>query len=424
MDQLERSVDTPPLDESASVADADTAATPPSPKRRHRVRRVIAIALVVLFVPVGWSYAAALTAPGAAPLSARTVEWVKSHGGAGLVLWAERLWYTWHKPPVGGTPAGGLPYAAGSSTGGSANGAGAGKASNLPVHLPKPPDITPIASNPLAREGRWQPSGSRVDGIPAIYTAFLRPDNVHTSLVAGVAWMDTKLLSGTLVAGTQSPGGSWPWGAEVPPSRRARLAATFNSGFLLGDSHGGYYANGRTAAPLVNGQASLVFFTNGDVSVGKWGRDFTMGPDVAAVRQNLQLIVDHGKVTPGVNTNDFAMWGATLGNQVLVWRSGVGVTADGALVYVGGPGLSVQSLANLLVRAGAVRAMELDINTDWVSYNYYTPAPNGQYGVGAHKLLPGMYRPANRYLVPDQRDFVAMFVRPGLARAGQAKSGS
>ncbi len=60
-----------------------------------------------------------------------------------------------------------------------------------------------------------------------------------------------------------------------------------------------------------------------------------------------------------VQNNDPARWGHTLGNQVLVWRSGLGVTADGALVYVAGPGLSAYTLAQLPVRAGAVRAMEL-----------------------------------------------------------------
>lgn len=56
--------------------------------------------------------------------------------------------------------------------------------------------------------------------------------------------------------------------------------------------------------------------------------------------------------------------GLTLGNAACVWRSGLGITADGALVYVGGPGLNVTTLADILARAGAVRAMELDINRD------------------------------------------------------------
>ena len=41
-------------------------------------------------------------------------------------------------------------------------------------------------------------------------------------------------------------------------------------------------------------------------------------------------------------------WGATLAGAVYVWRSGVGITADGALVYVAGPDLNITDLANVL----------------------------------------------------------------------------
>jgi hypothetical protein len=139
-----------------------------------------------------------------------------------------------------------------------------------------------------------------------------------------------------------------------------------------------------------------------------------MGPTVAAVRQNLQLIVDQGQVTPGVGADNYKIWGKTLGNTVMVWRSGVGVTADGALVYAAGKGLSVTSLATVLQRAGAVRAMELDINTQWTSANYYQLAPGDPQVVSAAKLLPNMVRPATRFLAPDERDFVAVFIRPEL----------
>ena len=61
-----------------------------------------------------------------------------------------------------------------------------------------------------------------------------------------------------------------------------------------------------------------------------------MSPSVVAVRQNLDLIVDNGPPVPGLDANDNHRWGATLGGRVQVWRSGLGVTADGALVYVGG----------------------------------------------------------------------------------------
>ncbi len=388
-------------------------------RRRHRVRRAVALALVVVLVPVGWSYAGALTAPGSAPLSARTVEWIKEHGGRGIVLWAERLWYERHQPPVGGTPSGGLPYAAPAPAPASAP--GAAQTAKLPPHLSPPSDITPIASNPLPHEGAWQTVGRTVDGLPTVQEAFLRPDPIHTSLVAGVAWLDTKLLRGVLVAGTQVPaGGPWrqQWGAEVPRGVRDRLAATFNSGFLLQDSHGGYYADGQTFAPLVPGAASIVVYRDGSVTVGRWGMDVTMGPDVASVRQNLALVVNHGRPVPGLGTDPLQRWGATLGNAVMVWRSGLGVTRDGALLYAAGPGLSVQSLADVLARAGAVRGMELDINTDWVTFDAYTQNRSSSLGVGAHKLLPTMVRASDRYLVPDERDFFAFLVRPQLASRG------
>ena len=126
-----------------------------------------------------------------------------------------------------------------------------------------------------------------------------------------------------------------------------------------------------------------------------------MTPAVTAVRQNLGLLIDGGAIVPDAGTS--YLWGGTLGNRVYVWRSGVGITAHGDLVYVAGPGLDVATLAQVLQRAGAVRATELDINTSWVTLTMFTS--NGHGGVVPWKLLPSMQRPADRYLVAGTRDF-------------------
>jgi hypothetical protein len=99
-----------------------------------------------------------------------------------------------------------------------------------------------------------------------------------------------------------------------------------------------------------------------------------------------------------------------LGNAVYVWRSGIGVTADGALVYVAGPGLNITDLANLLVRAGAVRAMELDINTDWVNYSIYKPAVGASAGpANGSELLAAMTGTPGRYFESWwARDFITL----------------
>jgi uncharacterized protein YigE (DUF2233 family) len=246
-------------------------------------------------------------------------------------------------------------------------------------HLPTPADLVPFASPALNGEGKWVPAGRPVDGIPAVYTTFMRPDAIHTSVVDGVAWMDMKLLAATLYSGSSIPGGGpYRYMPPVSSSAAGTLVAAFNAGFRMQDAEGGYYTDGKVVVPLRDGAASFVIYKNGSATIGAWGSDVNMTPDVVSVRQNLDLVVSGGSPVPGLNANDTSQWGFTLGNQIYVARSGVGVTKDGALVYVGGPDLNITDLANLLARAGAVRAMELDINPAWVNYAVYTPSsPKG-----------------------------------------------
>jgi hypothetical protein len=229
--------------------------------------------------------------------------------------------------------------------------------------------------------------------------------------------MDTKLLKATLYSGSQIPGGGpYTNTAPIQPPEASTLVAAFNAGFLMSAANGGYYTDAKVIIPLRTGAASFVVYRNGTSTVGQWGRDVTMTPNVVSVRQNLDLLVDNGQPVPGLNTADTTQWGNTLGNAVYVWRSGLGVTANGALVYVGGPGLNITDLANILVHAGAVRAMELDINTDWVNFSAYQPStPTGQSGpTNGTELLSNMTGTPARYFESWwARDFITMSAAPG-----------
>ncbi len=393
---------------------AEPASTRPRrgrPRRRSRARRhpwlAVPAALLVLLTPVWWSLGWALASPAlGTSLAARGAEWVRDHGGGPVVTWAENVWYSHHPPAVGGRPRRGAIPAAAPAPAPTPAGV---------AHLPAPAPVRPLVAHPAPGEGRWHPVGRRVDGVPAVYEAFLRPDAVHTSLVAGIAWMDTRLLRARLYSGSYIPGGGpWRYSAPVGEQAATSLVAAFNGGFRMADAEGGYFSEGRTVRPLRVGDASLVIYRDGTVTVGQWGRDVTAGPNVVAVRQNLHLLVDHGRPVPGLNGNDHHAWGRTLGGRVYVWRSGLGVTADGAVVYVAGPGLSITSLADLLVHAGAVRGMELDINTDWVDYAVWQPAtPNGAATpANGRDLLPTMYGTPGRYFAASwARDFVTMSAR-------------
>jgi hypothetical protein len=376
-------------------------------KRVYRRRRILvatALGLAALLIWLTISLGGALTNPAmGSSLSSRLAEWAREHGGASIANWAENEWYSHHAPPVGGTPPKGAirdPREAPAAV------------STGPAHLAPPAPMVPFASPVIAGEGQWSPAGRLVDGIPALYVTTLRPDAVHTSYVVGVAWMDTKLLKATLYSGSQIPGGGpYSHTAPIQPAAATSLVAAFNAGFLMPTANGGYYTDGKVVFPLRTGAASFVVYNNGTSTVGVWGRDVTMGPTVVSVRQNLDLLVDNGKPVSGLNASDTTQWGATLGNKVYVWRSGLGVTADGALVFVGGPGLNITDLADLLARAGAVRAMELDINTDWVNFSSYQPTTaTGVAGPSnGTELLPGMTGTPGRYFETWwARDFITM----------------
>jgi uncharacterized protein YigE (DUF2233 family) len=385
----------------------------PTPVGRHP-KTTVFVVVMILLSPLWASLGQAATNPALGPTpGSRLTEWVRDHGGGGIVTWAENTWYTWHAPPKGGRPAAGaIPKPTSSpSTQPVATG---------PAHLPAPAAIVPFVSTPTPGEGQWHPIGRTVDGVPTMYAAYLRPNAVYTSLVTGVAWMDTKLLSAQLYAGSSIPGTGQTFSAMAPIANSAAstLDAAFNSGFRMQDARGGFYLDGTTAVPLRTGAASVVIDSSGNINVGAWGTDVTMTPSTVAVRQNLDLIVDNGAPVPGLNQNDNYQWGATLGGKVQVWRSGIGVTADGALVYVGGSGLSIVDLANVLARAGAVRAMELDINTAWVNFSHFDLGP-GVPATAANgvRLTYDEDASPSRYFYPLSRDFLTMSVRPYTATA-------
>ncbi|HUY85785.1 MAG TPA: phosphodiester glycosidase family protein [Acidimicrobiales bacterium] len=371
-------------------------------KGRHPI---ISVVLILAIVWTLVSFGSTITNSANGSPTAAAAEWVRNHGGSSFVRWAENLWYSHHQPPKGGAPPkGAIPVPKQTVT----------TAIATVNHLPEPAAIVPFASPPIAGEGQWSPVGRLVKGLPAIYETFLRPDPVHTSLVVGVAWMDTTLLKANLYSGSYIPGGGpWHYTAPISPTDAQTLVAAFNSGFRMQDANGGYFAEGKTVYPLVPGAASLVINSNGGVNIGSWDNEVSMTPNVIAVRQNLQLLVDNGSPVPGLNASDTTKWGLTLGNQIYVWRSGLGITSNGALVYVGGPGLNITTLADLLVRAGAVRAMETDINTDWVNYSVYSPPP-GQPASPANgaTMLSAMVGGPGRYFTGWSRDFITMSAAP------------
>jgi hypothetical protein len=376
------------LDQAATVPLEITAAPPPEAPRRRRVRIAVLGLLGGLLVPVGVSYAHALTFPGEASVAVRTVDWVRDHGGGPVVDLAENWWYS-RPPSASAAPAAPPAFAA------------------TPSGAHPPAALVPLSRNPTRGEGVWHPGP---DG-PDVWVTYLHPDPKAPSVLAAVARFDQRHTAAKLIAGTKEPAPHAADRGEVPAAIRPDLLATFNSGFMIKDSRGGYYADGHQVVPLKDGAASLVIDGAGRVTVGRWGRDVGVGgpgPDVTAVRQNLELIVDGGQPVDGLATNPGNRWGPARNQSQYTWRSAVGVDADGNLYYVAGDQLTLPTLARALADTGAMRGMELDIHPSMVRMILYGHAK----GLVPTKLLPDMLGPATRYLAPDQRDFLAITRAP------------
>jgi len=195
----------------------------------------------------------------------------------------------------------------------------------------------------------------------------------------------------------------------VPTGQRYRLLATFNSGFTYADGHGGFAVDGQTVTPLVDGMGTLVAYPDGHVDVTTWHGGAGVPRWLVLARQNLPLIVDRGRPNPTLD--DSSRWGDTLGGAVRVWRSAVGIDRHGNLIYAAADLQTVRTLAALLIHAGAVRAIELDINPEWPTFNVYTHRG----GLHASMFVPNDQQTAHRFLSPDSRDFFAVYRRTGGA---------
>lgn len=355
-------------------------------------------AVLALLSPLLWSLGEALAAPGTDSLSARAAEWARRHGAGGIVTWFERQTYT--PPKVGGDPASNSPLR-------SPQPSAVGPVSaSLAVHFLRP--VVPPASPPLPGEGHWHVLET-VGGVPAVQAAYLRPDAVHTSYTAAIVRVDQRVIRAVYHPGTQDPGGGpWPVRPDLAGQDRVGLLAAFNAAFAMRDSRGGFYDFGRTVGTLNRNAASLVIYKDGHVQIGAWGRDARMTADVATVRQNLALIVDHGRPVPGLEANWQNQWGATIGNAKYVWRTSLGIANNGDLIFVTGNRLSAATLADLLRRGGAVRAMELDINPYWTSFVLYRNSTGGHI---ERNLLPDMIRSPRRYDTTSLRDFIALYAK-------------
>jgi Phosphodiester glycosidase len=369
-------------------------------RRRRRRRRLFAVALLVLLSPALYSYTATMVQPSSLPLGVRSVEWLRNHHGNWLVDEVEHVYYGWKTPKKGGPQLNALP----------AVGLRGRPTKTLHRLAAWPPRIKPVFADPLPGEGAWKRTGPLVEGRAPVLVTTFRSELAYPRIVAYVAWFDHVRTELGFYPGRYEPPHAPVRGPmSVPYGQRWRLLATFNGGFTYVDGHNGSSINGLTYEPLKDGLATLIGYRDGRVDVKTWTGGPNAGPTVAFARQSLPLIIQGGRLNPALN--DSSQWGFTLGNAVRVWRTGVGIDRRGNVIYAAANDQTVVTLAQILQRAGAVRAMQFDINPEWPTLITYTHHGDGPKPT---KVVPNLQQPASRYLVADDRDFFTVYRRlPG-----------
>jgi hypothetical protein len=188
-------------------------------------------------------------------------------------------------------------------------------------------------------------------------------------------------------------------GSAIGPTERRRVLAAFNGGFKLVAAAGGYEQEGKIVSPLLKGYASLIIDKSGQAHIADWGYGApARGEAVYSVRQNLGLLVSHGK--PAATASYWQNWGGTVGGAEYVARSAIGENAAGNLIYVASMSAVPSDLAAALIKAGARTGMELDINPNWVQLDVAT-RPGGT----LRAAVAGQWRPADQFVVGWDRDF-------------------
>ncbi|HEY3595867.1 MAG TPA: hypothetical protein VGL13_18410, partial [Polyangiaceae bacterium] len=301
-----------------------------------------------------------------------------------------------------------------------------------------PAPIRPIFKNPEPGEGSWEPvtypwlkklasqpaaitapaalsmgaSAPRSEPPPYFYRTTVRPDAERPYAKVIIVAMDMRQLELDMQAGVEDPKpltGQHGTG-RIPrdPAILSRVVGAFNGAFKT--THGAYgmMVHRRILLPPKPGAATVVVTQDGRVGLGTWSTDTSIPEDVVSFRQNLEPLVEEGRLTPSGRTQ----WGWQLpGTSMMTERSGLCATGAGQLYYLWGDEVSAGTLGRAMILAGCTYGIHLDMNphhTGFVFANIRSTA-NRDYDV---KLLTQqMEITPERYIEYSPKDFFYLMLR-------------
>jgi TolB protein len=234
----------------------------------------------------------------------------------------------------------------------------------------------------------------------------VKPDLQRPFAEADVIELDPTLLQLKMIAGTTEPRSTTGLVGTgiIPQADWGALVGAFNGGFAAMHGQYGMMVDRKIYLPARDGLATIALYEDGTMRMGTWGKELAQTPDMLSYRQNCPPLIENGAIT--AETGKLALWGLSVSDEVYLYRSGLGVTAEGKLLYVAGRSLSAYTLARAMQLAGAVYAMQLDIDEYHVVFvTYDVQQADGALKVTGKKLRPDMHGYDSFFLRPFQLDF-------------------
>ncbi len=287
-----------------------------------------------------------------------------------------------------------------------------------------PPIPLQIANEPLDGEGYWTAVDMpKVKGRPpALWRTIIRPDPERPFAWVKLVRMDIRQLELKLVAGTREPKSTTGiTGDGIIPEDihiRNKLALAFNGCFQAMHGAYGMMVDREVFLPPKNDIATLAFYEDGTLRMDEWGEEegkINEHKTMLSMRQNLSILIKDGTLNPTGETQ----WGIAPpgADPIYNWRSALGITPEGDLIYAIGFPVSAITIGKALQLAGAESAMHLDMNLSNVSLEIYEPSldEDGNLDFKLWKLTTAFYDPPTRYLQVDARDFFyVLFKETGI----------
>jgi len=275
-------------------------------------------------------------------------------------------------------------------------------------------DLQPIPADknftPLHGEGVWYDQPLKLfTGQQVAAKTFVRPDPDRSFAIVTILQLDTSKIRMGAVAGIKQPGGSVgkPGPGIIPKEivDSGTLVAAFDGGFQYKDGAYGMMVGQTTYLPLKNELGTLVGYNDGSLRIVDYVGQ-SLGANIAFVRQNCPILIKDG-VMSVLDEKNKKLWGRTLSSSIYTWRSGIGLTKSGNLLFAVGNNLTPSTLAAALKSAGAVNAMQLDINPVWVRFNFFEYLSQGQYA--STTLTRQLKDGSKQYLSGYNKDFFYLY---------------